>query len=83
MMRMIVGSRTDADGVSRVTAHGGRNEADREVSVAIEWADEPLQSQAACIAWLEGIAGKRQGDFERFPETFFQERDSPGRSCWP
>ncbi len=67
MNRMIVNSRIGSDGVLHVTVPVGRADADREVRVTIEPAEAPASpaEQRAYSAWVESIAGKWQGDFER------------------
>jgi hypothetical protein len=75
MIRLTVRSRIDADGVLRVAVPIGLHDAEREVNVTIEPIDGRTEEQTEYVSWLDGIAGKWQGDFERLPELDFEERD--------
>ena len=76
MNRMIVKSRIGSDGVLHVTVPVGRADADREVQVTIEPAEtSPSAEPSAYSAWVESIAGKWQGGFERPPEGSLEERE--------
>ncbi len=75
MNPVIVRSRVDGDGVLRVVVPIGATEADREVQVTVEPLSRPVDEQAEYIAWLDGIAGKWQGEFELMPQGGFETRD--------
>lgn len=76
MNRMIVRSRVDSDGMLRVNVPVGASEADREMQVTIEPLEATAEEHGKYVAWLESIAGRWQGDFERMPQGEFEQRDS-------
>jgi hypothetical protein len=75
MNRLIIRSRVDADGMLRLNVPVGAADADREMQVTVEPIASTVEERAKYAAWLESIAGKWQGDFERMPQGDFEERD--------
>jgi hypothetical protein len=75
MNRMIVKSRVGADGVLLVEVPLGSQDANREVLVTIEPAAISRPANEEYSAWLQSVAGKWQGDFERPSQDKLEERD--------
>jgi len=71
----IVRSRVDADGVLRVAVPVGTAEADHEMQVTIEPLPPRSGERTEYLAWLDRSAGRCKGEFERFPQGDFEERD--------
>ena len=74
MDRTIIQSRVGADGILHVQVPLGSNEANRDVIVTID----PAQNNHAdqdYSSWLKSIAGKWQGDFELPPSQSLEERE--------
>jgi len=65
MDRMTVLSRVGADGVLHVSVPVGVTEANRPVQVTIEPAADKSDSASEYGVWLEGLAGRWQGEFVR------------------
>lgn len=64
-----------ADGVLNVSVPVGLNEANRTVQVTIEPATAQTNGAANYEAWLDGLAGRWQGDFTRGDEGSFETRE--------
>jgi len=75
MNRMIVNSRVGPDGVLHVTVSVGSANADRQVRVTIEPADESPAEADEYRNWLRTVAGKWQGDFERPLQGLAEQRE--------
>jgi hypothetical protein len=75
MNPLVVRSRVDGDGMVRVIVPVGKSEAEREVQVTIESLPAAPLPQENYVAWLEGIFGRWEGDFERLPQGEFERRD--------
>ena len=75
MNPLVVRSRVDGDGMLRVTVPVGKSEAQREVQVTIESLPAAPFDQDNYVAWLEGLFGRWQGEFERPPQGEFERRD--------
>ena len=75
MNRVILHSKVDPDGILRLNVPVGVVDADREMVVTIEPAD-PVIDSPDYKAWLDDIAGRWQGEFERLPAAPFDSRDS-------
>lgn len=75
MTRLVVQSRVDADGVLRVSIPVGAAAADREVQVTIEPVGSTAEEDAKYVEWLDQVAGKWHGGFERMPQGEFEARD--------
>jgi hypothetical protein len=76
MTRVIVHSKVDADGILRLAVPLGSGEADREMQVTIE-SSAPQESVGENYhAWLDSVAGRWQGEFERLPPGTFESRDA-------
>ena len=74
--RVTVLSRVGADGVLNVSVPVGLSEANRPVQVIIEPAATQTNGTADYEAWLDGLAGRWQGDFTRGDEGNFETRES-------
>lgn len=74
MTRIVVQSRTGADGTLHLDVPLGKDLANREVSVTIE--SEPSVSQQEYLEFLQTTAGAWQGDFERPAPAQPEERDT-------
>jgi hypothetical protein len=75
MNRMVVNSRVGSDGVLHVSVPVGPADADRQVRVTIEPADEAPAGSVEYRDWLRDVAGKWQGDFERPLQGSAEERE--------
>lgn len=76
MTRMIVHSKVDADGILRLAVPLGSGEADREMQITIESAMPKDAAGEDYHAWLDSVAGRWQGEFERMPQGTFESRDA-------
>ena len=76
MTRTVLKSRVGMDGTLLVSVPLGSQEANREVTVTIEPLFTPHDEQANYLAWLDGIAGRWQGEFVQLPQGAFEKRDS-------
>ena len=74
MTRIVLKSKVGADGVLHVAL--GAAEANHDVKVTIEPLASTAEEQAEYVAWLDSIAGKWQGDFDRMPQGDFEQRDT-------
>ncbi len=75
MDRMTVLSRVGVDGVLNVSVPLGLSDANRPVQVTIEPAAEASNGVTDSKAWLDGLAGRWQGDFLRGDEGDFETRE--------
>ena len=75
MTRLVVESQVGADGVLRLDVPLGAADANLAVKVTIDAVPKPDAEQANYVAWLDRVAGKWQGDFERLPQGEFELRD--------
>lgn len=76
MTRMIVESLIGADGVLRLAVPVGAADANHAVKVTIEPLPPAAEDQAKYVAWIDGLVGQWQGDFERMPQGEYESRDS-------
>ncbi|MEX2169251.1 MAG: hypothetical protein WD851_08065 [Pirellulales bacterium] len=76
--RMTVLSRVGADGVLNVSVPLGLNDANRSVQVIIEPAAKETNGVTDYETWLDGLAGRWQGDFMRGDEGSFETRGAKG-----
>ena len=76
MSRITFRSRVDTDGVLRLVVPFGEAEADQPMQVTIEPVPKEAVDSSGYIHWLEHIAGRWQGDFERLPVADFEQRES-------
>lgn len=76
MTRVIVHSKVDADGILRLAVPLGSTEAEREMQVTIESAAPQLAGNDDYHAWLDSVAGRWQGEFERLPQGTFESREA-------
>jgi hypothetical protein len=76
MTRTVLKSRVGNDGTLLVSVPLGSEEANREVTITIEPTLPASEEHAKYVAWLESVAGKWQGEFERLPQREFEQRDS-------
>jgi hypothetical protein len=74
MTRMTLSTRVGSDGVLHVPL--GSAAADCAVKVTIEPVLPTAEEQSKYSDWLDSIAGKWQGDFDRMPQVEFERRDS-------
>ena len=72
MTRKTLSVRVGSDGVLHVPL--GAAEADREVRVTIESLAAPCESEAEYIAWVDRMAGRWKGEFERMPQGEIKPR---------
>lgn len=74
-----VTSRVGADGILSVVLPLGPSEANREVRVTVERVAETgemtPQQWSEWHAWVDSMAGRWQGEFERPPQDDYEERD--------
>jgi hypothetical protein len=82
MDRVTIVSRVGADGVLHVSVPLGPSDANLPVQVTIEATghppktDQPPKNGSADYrVWLDGLAGKWQGDFVRGDEGHFESRE--------
>jgi hypothetical protein len=78
MNRIVLKSRVGADGVLRISILIGGSDADREVQVTIEPAEEIGSKRLAVDEWRRFVAetaGAWQGDLPRPEQSEFQCRD--------
>ncbi|MBS0262790.1 MAG: hypothetical protein JSS02_12620 [Planctomycetes bacterium] len=75
MNRMILKSKVGSDGVLQVAIPFGLANANREVQVTIDPAQPRSDAPSDYSAWLDSIAGRWQGDFERPPQGVAEERE--------
>jgi hypothetical protein len=75
MTRMRLSARVDADGVLRLNVPVGADDADQEVQVTIEPA-RPAMTQEEWRRWVDSMAGKWQGEFERPEQGEYEQRDA-------
>jgi hypothetical protein len=61
---------------SRVVVPVGSAEAERPMQVTIESIPAEAAGSENYINWLDHIAGRWQGEFERLPAADFERRDS-------
>ena len=76
MSRITLRSRVGVDGVLRLAVPVGSAEAEHQMQVTIESIPDEAAGSSDYANWLDRIAGQWQGDFERFPTTDFEQRDS-------
>jgi hypothetical protein len=76
MTRLIHYSRVDPDGILRLAIPVGVNEADREMQVTIESANHAPPRGPDYMAWLDSVAGRWEGEFERMPQGSYETRDA-------
>jgi hypothetical protein len=74
MDRMVLKSRVSSDGILRLALPVGLEQADKEVQVTVEPVPPAPMSQEQWRAWVQSMAGKWQGDFERPPQGEYEER---------
>lgn len=72
MTRTVITSRVGQDGTLNVSVPLGSQEANREVTVTIEPVQSTPNEQADYRHWLDSIAGRWQGGFERLPQGTFE-----------
>jgi hypothetical protein len=78
MNRIVLKLRVDADGVLRISIPIGASDADREVQVTIEPAEEIGSKRLAVDEWRRFVAetaGALQGDLPRPEQGEFECRD--------
>jgi hypothetical protein len=75
MNRITIRSRVDSDGVLRVSVPLGRADADREVEVTVAPAPGGAQTEREYADWVDSLAGRWQGDFERPPQGEYEQRE--------
>jgi hypothetical protein len=76
MDRVTILSRVGADGVLNVSVPLGPSDANLPVQVTIEATGDPLKNGSADYgAWLDGLAGKWQGEFVHGDEGPFESRE--------
>lgn len=73
MTRMVITSRVGTDGMLHLDIPSGVAEADQEVQVTIEPVRQPM-TQSQWRAWVQSMAGRWQGDFER-PQGDYERRE--------
>ena len=74
MNRTIINSRVGADGVLQVQVPLGASEANRDVRLTIEPAEQQRRLASDYATWLRSVAGQWQGEFERPPHGALEER---------
>lgn len=75
MNRMVIKSKVGKDGVLHLTLPVGVDEADKEVQITVEPLVVPATSQDEWKDWVDSVAGKWQGEFERPPQGELEERE--------
>jgi hypothetical protein len=75
MTRTVFKSRVGSDGVLSVRIPLGPGDADRDVLLTVEPVAGNGEQPSDYVSWLESIAGRWQGEFERFPQGEFEQRD--------
>ena len=75
MVRMTLKSRVGADGILSVKVPVGVTDANREVQVTIEPTGRANDGAEEYAAWLRGLPGRWQGEFERPPQGSPEERE--------
>ena len=76
MTRLILHSKVDPDGILRLAVPVGVGEADRDMQVTIESAIPQPKVGHNYTAWLDSIAGRWEGEFERMPPAKYESRDA-------
>ena len=76
MSPIVLRSRVGVDGMLRIVVPVGSAEAERPMRVTIESIPTEALGSESYINWLDHIAGKWQGEFERLPTADFEQRDS-------
>lgn len=74
MNRLIIKSRVGADGVLHLDVPVGTADANREVQVTID-AISPPRVQTDWREFVDGIAGRWQGELERPEQGDYEKRD--------
>jgi len=76
MSRIVLRSQVGLDGMLRIVVPIGSAEADRPMQVTIEPIPTEAVSTPRYTDWLDRIAGRWQGEFERISAGDFEQRDS-------
>jgi hypothetical protein len=72
--RIVLKSKVGSDGILHLVLPVGVEQADKEVQVTVEPVPSAAMSQEQWGAWVQSMAGRWQGDFERPPQGEYEER---------
>lgn len=77
MSPIVLRSRVGVDGMLRIVVPVGSAEAERPMRVTIESIPAEVADSENYINWLDHIAGRWQGEFERIPKLTLADWQTP------
>ncbi|MCX7419313.1 MAG: hypothetical protein NT013_07220 [Planctomycetia bacterium] len=77
MSRIVLRSQVGLDGMLRIVVPIGSAEAERPMRVTIESIPTETAGSTGYTDWLDHIAGKWQGEFERLPGLTLADWQTP------